>query len=261
MNTIKSKTIVFVTGAFVTHEGWSNWVNYFEALGYKCINEPWPFKNDTASRLRARQPYDTDLADLTYSELVDYYANIILKLDEKPILIGHSLGGLTVQMLLQRNLGVAGISIHSVPPQGVTTLKFSFFRSLWKPLGLFSSLKKTHLMSFAEWQYAFTNGMSLAEQKESYQKNTIPESRRVLRGPLGAEGKIDFKKPHAPLLFIAGSADHIMPASLNYTNYKKYKNSSSITNYKEFEGKNHYVLALPSWQDEAGFAKDWINGL
>lgn len=259
MKNIQSKTIVFITGAFVTHTGWENWVTYFENLGYTCINEPWPFKRGTAAQLGSKQPYDTQLADLHYSDVVDHYANIILKLDEKPILIGHSLGGLTVQMLLQRNLGVAGVAIHSVPPQGVTTFEFSFIKSLWKPLGLFSSVKKTHLMSFKEWQYAFTNGLSYEEQKESYENNTIPESRRVMRGPLGSQGKINFKKPHPPLLFIAGSADHIMPASLNYTNYKKYKDPKSVTDYMEFEGKNHYVLGLPSWRDEAEFTNSWIN--
>jgi len=262
MTTMKnknSKTIVFVTGAFVSHTGWAHWITYFESLGYTCIAEPWPEKSGTAEELRKKQPNDTALADLRYSQVLEHYANICKRLPERPILIGHSLGGLTVQLLLQRGLGSAAIAIHSVPPQGVLSFEFSFIKSLWKPLGLFSSLKKTHLMSFSEWQYAFTNGMSLSDQKEAYEQNTIPESRRVMRDPLGSIGAIDFKKPHGPLLFIAGSTDHIMPASLNYTNFKKYKNSNSITEYKEFEGKNHYVLGLPSWKDEASYALDFIN--
>jgi len=259
MKNKNSKTIVFVTGAFVSHTGWSNWITYFENLGYNCIAEPWPEKYGTAAELREKQPNDIGLADLRYKEVLEHYAAICNRLPEKPILIGHSLGGLTVQLLLQRGLGSAAIAIHSVPPQGVLSFEFSFLKSLWKPLGLFSSLKKTHLMSFPEWQYAFTNGMDYREQKEAYEQNTIPESRRVMRDPLGSIGKIDFKKPHAPLLFIAGSTDHIMPASLNYTNYKKYNDRDSVTEYKVFEGKNHYVLGLPSWKDEAHYALEFIN--
>ncbi|GEC80162.1 alpha/beta hydrolase [Flavobacterium aquatile] len=261
MKTINSKTILFVTGAFVSHNGWENWKRFFESKGYTCIVEPWPEKNGTPKELRDKQPNDFGLANLQYNDVVDHYAKIIRSLPEKPILIGHSLGGLTVQILLQRGLGEAAIAIHSVPPQGVLSFEPSFIRSLWKPLGIFSSLKKTHLMSFSEWQYAFTNGMSLEDQKESYGNNIIPESRRAIRGPLGSAGKIDFKKPHPPLLFISGSEDHIMPASLNFSNYKKYKNShnDSITEYKEFKGKNHFVLGLPSWQDEANFSLDFIN--
>jgi pimeloyl-ACP methyl ester carboxylesterase len=261
MKTINSKTILFVTGAFVSHVGWDKWKDFFEVKGYTCIVEPWPEKKGTAKQLRDKQPNDTALADLHYTDVVEHYAKIARNLPEKPILIGHSLGGLTVQILLQLGLGEAAIAIHSVPPQGVLSFEPSFIRSLWKPLGLFSSLKKTHLMSLSEWQYAFTNGMSLEDQKESYEINTIPESRRVMRGPLGSAGKIDFKKAHGPLLFISGSTDHIMPASLNYKNYKKYKNThnNSVTEYKEFEGKNHYVLGLPTWQEEANYSLDFIN--
>ncbi|NUY81966.1 alpha/beta hydrolase [Flavobacterium sp. MAH-1] len=261
MKTILSKTIVFLTGAFVSHTGWKNWKNFFESQGYTCIVEPWPEKSGTPQYLRAKQPHDTALAGLHYADVLDHYTNIIKGLPEKPILIGHSLGGLTAQILLQRGLGQAAIAVHSVPPQGVTSFEFSFIRSLWKPLGLFSSLRKTHLMSFSEWQYAFTNGMSLQEQKESYEENTIPESRRVLRDPLGKIGHIDFSTAHAPLLFISGSADHIMPASLNYKNYMRYKkgNPHSVTEYKEFEGRNHYVLGLPTWREEASYALEFIN--
>jgi len=259
MGTINSKTIVFVTGAFVTHQGWENWKIYFENLGYTCILEPWPNKAGNPAELRAKQPNDTELAGLRYLEVVEHYANIIKKLPEKPILIGHSLGGLTVQLLLQRNLGVAAIAIHSVPPKGVLSFEFSFIKSLWNPFGLFSSTKKTYLMSFKDWQYTFTNGMSYEEQKDAYLKNAIPESRKALRDPLSNDGKIDFSKPHPPLLFISGSTDHIMPASLNYKNYKSYKHKGSVTDYKVFEGKNHFVLGLPSWKDEADYASNWIK--
>lgn len=259
MKNINSKTIVFITGAFVSHNGWENWKTYFENLGYTCIVEPWPYKSGLPSELRNKQPNDKNLASLRYAEVVNHYANIIKKLPEKPILVGHSLGGLTVQLLLQRGLGVAGIAVHSAPPQGVLSFEFSFLKSLWKPFGLFSSTKKTHLMSFEEWQYAFTNGLEYSVQKESYEQNTIPESRVALRDALTSVAKIDFKREHPPLLFISGSADHIMPASLNYKNYKSYKNSFSVTDYKEFEGKNHFVLGLPKWREEADYAFNWLT--
>ena len=259
MENIKSKTVVFITGAFVSHTGWDQWKTYFESKGYTTLAPAWPQKDAPASTLRDRQPNDTGLANLRYAEVLDHYAKIIQELPEKPILIGHSLGGLTAQLLLQRGIAAAAVAIHSAPPQGVLSFEFSFLKSLWKPLGPFSSTKKTHLMSFEEWQYAFTNGLSYAVQKDAYEKNTIPESRTVLRDTLTSVSRIDFSKPHAPLLFISGNKDHIMPASLNYKNYKKYKNNGSVTNYKEFEGKNHFVLGLPTWKEEADYALNWIQ--
>lgn len=260
MKTIDSKTVMFVTGAFVSHQGWDHWKEYFESKGYKTLAPSWPYKDGSAQELRNRQPNDSDLANVRFTDVVDHYAKIIEQLPEKPILIGHSLGGLTVQKLLQRGLGAAAIAIHSVPPQGVFSTEPSFYRSLWNPLGLFSSTSKTYLMSFKDWQYTFTNGMSYEDQKQAYEVSTIPESRKALRDPLTSAGKIDFKKPHPPLLFISGSTDHIMPASLSYSIYKKYKNNSdSVTDYKAFEGHNHYVLGLPSWKEEADYILDWID--
>jgi pimeloyl-ACP methyl ester carboxylesterase len=254
-----TKTVIFITGAFVTHHGWDPWIAYFNSKGYNCIAPPWPYKDASADILRKRQPDDTDLAGLRLSDLLDHYIDIVKKLPEKPIAIGHSLGGLITQLLLNRDLVAAAVAIHSVAPQGVISFEPSFIRSIWKPLGLFTSIKKTHLMSLKEWQYAFTNGMAPEEQKKSYEENTIPESKQVLRDTLTSAAKVDFTKPHAPLLFIDGTADNIVPASLNYSNFMKYQNGNSITDYKEFEGKNHFVLGLPSWKDEADYILAWIE--
>ncbi|MFT3794134.1 alpha/beta hydrolase [Flavobacterium sp.] len=259
MTSINSKTIVFITGAFVSHLGWNHWIDYFESKGYTCYAPPWPYKEGTARELRMKQPNDEELALSSYKGVVDSYADFIKKLPEKPIVIGHSLGGLTTQLMIYRNLGAAGVMIHSVAPQGVLSFEWSFIKSIWKPLGYFTSRKRTHLMSLSEWQYAFTNGLSLKDQQESYDQSTIPESKTVLRDTLTSVSKVDFNKPHAPLLFISGSTDHIMPASLNYTNYKKYKDPGSITEYKEFEGHNHYVLGLPTWREEADYILNWID--
>lgn len=84
--------------------------------------------------------------------------------------------------------------------------------------------------------------MSCEEQRKAYEISTIPESRRALRDPLTSVEKIDFKKPHNPLLFILRGTDHIKPATLNYRNYECYRKNGSITDYKEFKRHNHYAL-------------------
>lgn len=261
MKKTTSKTIVFVTGAFVHNSSWSEWQTYFESKGYKTVAPAWPAKDAaTAQELRDRQPNDTALAALTLDELVDHYANIVKQQAEKPIIIGHSLGGLITQILVNRGLGEAGIAIHPVAPQGVIPYEFSFLRAGWKVLGLFTSLKKTYLMSLADWQYAFTNGMTLAEQKASYEAYTIPESKTVARGGLTSAAKVDFDKPHAPLLITSGSEDTIIPAHLNVRNYNRYnKNNGSVTDYKEFAGRNHFVLGQKTWKEDADYILDWIS--
>lgn len=260
MKTIQSKTVVFVTGAFVTHLGWEPWKQYFQEKGFTTYNPSWPGKEGNPQQQRAKHPLgNKTLTDLTLAQLVDHYANFIKKLPEKPIIIGHSLGGLVTQILINRGLGAAGIAIHSVPPQGVIPYEFSFLKAGWKSLGFLTSMKKTYLMSFKDWQYAFVNGMSLADQQKAYEENTIPESKRVARGGLTSAAHVDFKKPHVPLLMLSGSKDNIIPASMNLRNFKAYKTPGSVTDYKMFDGINHFVVGLPTWHLQADYILQWLN--
>lgn len=262
MASIQTKSIVFVTGAFVSNSCWDDWRIYFEGKGYSTNAPAWPFKDGSAAELRARQPNDTALAALTLEQLVNYYADIVKSYPEKPIVIGHSLGGLITQIICNRGLAAAAIAIHSVPTLGVFPYEFSFLKAGWKSLGLFTSLKKTYLMSFRDWQYAFVNGMPLAEQKAAYENLTIPESKTVARGGLTNAAKVDYNKPHPPLLLTSGTDDTITPAHLNIRNFKRYKkDNESILEYKEFAGRNHFVLGQPSWKEDAEYILNWIKRL
>ncbi|MGN7723678.1 alpha/beta hydrolase [Chitinophaga sp. 22620] len=258
METNNNKTILFVTGAFVTHHCWDEWKVYFENLGYKTVAPAWPFKDGNAAELRARQPHDIDLATLTLTEVIDHYAKIAASFPEKPYIIGHSLGGMMTQVLTNRGLARAAVAIHSVPTLGVFPYEFSFLKAGWKSLGLFTSLKKTYLMSFKDWQYAFVNGMPLDQQQKAWEQFTIPESKTVARGGLTSAAKVDYDKPHPPLLLTAGSEDTIIPAHLNRRNFKRYKQNGSVLEYKEFPGRNHFVLGQPGWEGDAKYVADWI---
>lgn len=253
-----SKSILFITGAFIGNNCWDEWSSYFESKGYRTVAPAWPHKDEAPEALRNRQP-DAGIASNRLAALTDYYARQAEAFGEPPILIGHSIGGLIVQLLLQRGIGSCGVAIHPVAPQGVFTFKFSFLKAGWGALGFFTSVRKSYLISFQTWQYAFTNGMNEDQQKAAYYKYAIPESKLVVRDTISAAAHIDFKKPHAPLLITSGSEDHSIPASLNYSNYKKYKNKESVTDYKEFKGRNHFVLGQPTWKEDADFILAWIN--
>ena len=163
------------------------------------------------------------------------------------------------QIIVNRDLAAAGVAIHPVPPQGIFPYEFSFLKAGWKALGFFTSLEKTYLMSFKDWQYAFVNGMALKDQKEAYEKYTIPESKTVARGGLTSAAKVDFKKPHPPLLITSGSEDTIIPVHLNVRNYNRYHKNGSVLDYKEFAGRNHFVLGQPTWREDADFILEWLE--
>lgn len=260
MKHITSRCIVFITGAFVTHHGWDNWRKYFESKGYKTSAPPWPFKEGEPTELRAKHPLgNPGLASLKLSELIDSYVDAVKSMPEKPIVIGHSLGGMIAQIILNRGLAEAAVAIHSAPPLGIIPYELSFLRGGGKSLGLLTSTKKTYLMSFADFQYAFVNGMDIEEQQTAYELNAVPESKTITRGGLTKQASVDWKRSHGPLLITSGSEDTIIPASMNLRNFKKYpQNNGSITQYKEFPGRNHYVLGQSTWKEDADFILDWI---
>jgi pimeloyl-ACP methyl ester carboxylesterase len=260
MRRIQTKTIVFITGAFLSNSIWDEWRNYFEGQGYITIAPSWPHKDATTAELRSRHP-DSAIASVDLKGVVAHYTGILKSLPEQTILIGHSVGGLITQLLLQEDLALAGIVIHSMPPQNLLKFNLSFFKSPWASFGFFTSGKKSFLMSFPEWQHVFANGMPLSLQKSGYEQFLVPESKKLFRDLYTNVAKVDFKKTHVPLLFISATEDQFVPASLSFSNYKHYLQNDSITDYKQFDGKNHLVLIQPSWEQEAEFILNWINGL
>lgn len=254
---ITSNTILFCTGAYVHHSCWDNWVTYFNDRGYKTITPPWPGKNADPATLRARHP-DAKLAAVTMPQLVKHYEDIARNLSEPPIVVGHSFGGMIAQILLSKGLASACIAIHAVPPQGVLPLEIDFYRSNTKAFGYFTSLRKTYLMSFKTWQFAFANGLDPATQRSTYDELAIPESKRILRGGLTSAARVDFDKPHPPLLIVAGSQDHCIPAHLCRRVYQRYTDRSSVISYVEKQ-RSHLVLGLSTWEEDAEFIYQWIQ--
>lgn len=254
------KTIVLITGAFVSHNIWDHWKDFFENKGFLVIVPPWPYKNGSVDELRQNLPLNEEFKSLRLSDVISHFTKIVTSLPEKPIVVGHSLGGLIVQLLVNQGLVSAGVAIHSAPPKGIFSFEWAFLNSIRKPLGIpFGG--KVYKMSQQTWNYAFANNLDSKTQIYGYNKYCIPESRQVLRDALSGIATIDFSKPHPPLLFITGTTDRIAPNSLNYENYFKYVKDNYITDYKVFENRNHYVLALPSWQEEAEYIVDWIKVL
>jgi len=169
------------------------------------------------------------------------------------------MGGLATQILNQRGLASAAVAIDSAPPAGVFTTEFSFLKANWGHVTPFANPNSPVIMTFERFQYAFVNGMPLDEQRNAFDKYVVPESRAIPRQSLTSVAKIDFKKEHTPLLLIAGGADHIIPASLTKTNYEKYKAGPSITDFKEFAGRNHFLLGQKGWEEVADYVLGWLN--
>lgn len=122
-----------------------------------------------------------------------------------------------------------------------------------------SPKKLIEMRSILDSMSAFCNTMTLEETEAVYKKFVVQDSRNVIRTSIKKDGKIDFNKPHAPLLFIAGEKDHLIPSSLNYKNYKSYKDKNSRTDFKEFPGRTHFICGQPNWEEVAEYISKWIK--
>ena len=251
------KNLVFVHGMFQNPKSWVEWVKYFETKGYKCHTPAYPSHEGEPRELRKNIP--PALSSLTLDKVLDSITGEISKLDEKPIVIGHSMGGLVTQVLVNRGLVKAGICIDSAPPAGVISFKWSFLKS---NLPVVNPLKGNApcVMSPEHFHYAFCNVMSKADSDKAYDEFVTPESRNIPRSVMKF-GKIDFKKAHPPLLMIAGSDDNIIPQSLVETNFAKYSNKNSKAELKVFPGRSHFICGQKGWEEVADYIAGWVSKL
>lgn len=237
---------------------WEGWLTCFQAKGYSCLAPAWPGRDRPVQTLR-ENPLDSQIGDLTLGDVIRHLTGILEKMDPKPILVGHSMGGLIVQLLISRGLGVAGIAIDSAPPRGVFSASWPFLKSNWPHINPFIPKKEPVRMSFKRFQYAFANTMTLQEQRDAFETHIVPESRRIPAESLTSTASINFKKSGPPLLLIAGGEDHIIPASLNRRNYLKYRRAHSVTDFKEFAGRSHFIIGQNKWEEVADYVHTWLT--
>jgi pimeloyl-ACP methyl ester carboxylesterase len=258
MQTKDPRTLVFIHGLFMNPKSWQTWMSYFEAKGYRSYAPSYPFHEGEPSELR--KDISPQLARLTFEQVIASLVSFIDKIPEQPIFIGHSMGGLAVQRLIELGKGAAGICIDTAPPKGIFTYKWSFIRA---NLPTVNPLKgdSVFLPSVSWYRYAFCNTMSLEQTEIEYNKFVVPESRKLARSSASNQGKVDFMKPHKPLLFIAGEKDHIVPSSLNKKNFEAYKDTGSRKDFRQFPGRTHYICGQPNWEEIAQYCLDWITGL
>jgi pimeloyl-ACP methyl ester carboxylesterase len=256
----ESPTVVLIHGMWMTPHSWDGWIDHYSDRGYRAIAPGWPgVKSPEETR---KDP--SGLRGLGLKKIVDHYTEIIRGLDRPPIIIGHSFGGLTTQLLLDRGLGAAGVAIGTAPPKGIVVLPPSTLRSALP--GLKNPFDRDGLapLSHKQFRYRFTNTVSEEESDRIYGEQYIPGTNRAFVEAAYAAvqrqspAAVDFANPkRPPLLLIAGGADHISPVSLNRKLLKLQSRAPSATELKEYPGRPHYMAGLDGWEEVADYAQNW----
>ena len=257
---IKSKTVVFIHGLFLNNQGWNEWKSLFESQGYTCYAPAHPKHEGQPSALRANPP--EGLGDVQFKDWITNLEAFIDNLPEKPILIGHSFGGLTAQKLVESGRAEAAILISSAPPRGVSTLKPSFIKATNPVINPFKgkSVYNPKEEKYKKWfHYAITNSLTKEQSDAFFEQFAVPESRQTLRASLKKVAAVNTKKSHVPLLFVGGLEDVIVPNVLVRKTIKKYTNENSIVDSKFYEGKDHFICGAPGWEEVANYCLNWLS--
>jgi pimeloyl-ACP methyl ester carboxylesterase len=264
MSTAAPDTIVLVHGFWVTPRSWEEWITHYESRGYRVLAPGYPgFEVEVESLVADPSPIEA----LTVPAIIEHLESVVGAIETPPIIIGHSAGGAFTQILLDHGFGAAGVALNSAPTEGVRVAPLSQLKSTFPVLKNPANRHRAIGLSEDEWRYAFTNTFTEEESRRLYERYHIPASGRILWGGVLANFQpghqdtwVDYRNAdRAPLLFVSGSEDHIMPPSVQRSNHKHYKAEGTVTEIREYEGKAHLLPAQEGWQEIADEVLAWAE--
>jgi pimeloyl-ACP methyl ester carboxylesterase len=118
--------VVFIHGLWLHSSSWQGWADTFTAAGYVTSTPLWPGEHSTIEDTRA---HPETQAGKGLAEIISHHADFVATFDTKPIVIGHSFGGLIAQSLVDQNLAAAAVAIDPAQIRGVLPLPFPQLKS------------------------------------------------------------------------------------------------------------------------------------
>lgn len=255
-----TKTIVLVHGAWVTPESWETFRQPFEAAGYTVHAPAWPFvEGRSATELNVEPP--AGFGGLTVGRIADKYQAFIATLPEAPILVGHSFGGLLVQMLLDRGVGAAGVAINPAPIGGIVPGP-SALRAIAPILLRFGAWRKPYRFTRRRFAETFANGASEAGAGKAFDRFVIPAPGMIFHQAAFWLGTgVAPERRRQPLLITGGDEDRLVSPYLSRAAFRRQSRSPARTDYLEFPGRSHFLIAEPGWETVAASVLSWIESL
>jgi pimeloyl-ACP methyl ester carboxylesterase len=256
--------VVFIHGLWLHATSWEPWLELFRQAGYEPVAPGWPGIPDTVEEARANP---ASIADHGIEDVTRHYAGIIDGLPARPVLIGHSFGGMIAEKLLGEDYAAGAVAIDAAQIKGVLPLPLSALRSTLPVFKNPANIHKAVSLTAEQFRYSFGNALTDTESGELYQRWNIPAPGRPLfeaaaaNFSLHSPAKVQTRnQDRGPLLLVMGGQDHTVPEAITKSTLKQYRHSDAVTDLEEFPDRGHSLTIDSGWREIADGSLSWLKG-
>lgn len=251
-----AETIFFIHGMWGGAWQWANYRSIFEGQGYRCVATTLPYHDV--------DPHAAPDPCLGTIGLLDYAGALeaeLRQLRTKPILIGHSMGGLLAQILAARGLAKAVVLLTPAAPSGIFAVAPSVIHAFWSIQMTWAFWRRPVRPTFGEASYAMLHLLTERERRAIYERFVYESGRAVFETgywflDVSGASRVDASKVACPVLVVAGGQDRITPAWAVRQVARKY---GAVSTYREFSRHAHWIVGEPGWEEVAGNVADWLG--
>ena len=247
--------VVFIHGLWLLPSSWANWADFFEQAGYAPLTPDWPDDPETVEQARANPSL---LAKKTLKQVADHTTEIINALNKKPVVVGHSTGGLLAQMLAGQGLSATTVAIDPGVFRGVLPLPGSVLKGVGPFLINPLTRGRAITLTFDQFKYSWANALDETEAKELYDRFHVaaPGISLVQMGNANlnpwTQAKVDTKNPgRGPLLIIDGEKDHTVPWAIANAAYRRQRRNPGVTEIVKVPNRGHALTIDHGWREVA----------
>jgi len=262
-NATTATPVVFIHGLWLLPNSWDNWADFFEQAGYAPLTPLWPDDPETLAEARANPDV---LAKKTLRQVADHTEEIIGALERKPVVIGHSTGGLVAQIVAGRGLSAVTVAIDPGVFRGVLPLPPSVLKGVGPFLINPLTRGRAITLTFDQFKYGWANALDEKEARELYDTFHVAASGMSLVQMGNAnlnprtEAKVDTKNPErGPLLIIDGEKDHTVPWAIANAAYKRQRRNPGVTEIVKVPNRGHSLTIDHGWREVAQTALDFVK--
>ncbi|MBF5042251.1 alpha/beta hydrolase [Aggregicoccus sp. 17bor-14] len=247
--------VVFVHGLWLLAGSWKPWREHFEKQGYATLAPDWPDDPPSVEEARA---HPEAVAGQSLGSVTAHFEEVIGQLRQKPIVIGHSTGGLITQILAGRGLAAGAAAIDPGPFRGVLPLPYSSLKVASIGLRDPRNRHRGVPLTYEQFRYGFANALPEEEAKVLYEREAVPAPGMALFQMAFAnlnprtEAHVDTRRSdRGPLLVVSGERDHTVPWAIAHASYGRYKHNPNPTRLVKIPGRGHSLTIDHGWQEVA----------